>query len=104
MPEPGTISVELEPLLWAAAERGDSTAIRRLFFRGVNIEARDPYGRTAFHIASENKHTGAMRTILAAREAGFMRRIGLFPGTGEDTDGLENAFRDYDREYRKIAS
>jgi hypothetical protein len=70
---------EMEYKLRSAAARGDCGAIRLLAMSGVDLEARDERGRSAFNLATQNCHHEAALTILAAREVRFMRRIGVSP-------------------------
>lgn len=69
----------LQEELWTAAKDGDCGAIRRLVMKGVDIEAKDRLGRTAFNIATQYGHSNAAMTILAAKELKFMMELGLDP-------------------------
>ena len=63
--------------LWAAAAAGDCAAIRMLAMGGVDIDARNDEGFTAFNIATMKGHTDAAMTILAAREFKYARQLGM---------------------------
>ncbi len=69
----------LEEKLWKAAARGDCQTIRMLAVTGVDIDARNEDGFTAFNIATQNGHSEAATTILAAREMQYARSIGVDP-------------------------
>ena len=64
---------------FAAAEAGDNATIRALIVAGADLDARDAQERTAFNIASQNRHTDVMTTLLAARQMAFVKRIGFDP-------------------------
>ena len=49
-----------------AAHRGDEAALRRLLAAGADVNARDPYGRTALHVATFARRHGAIRALAAA--------------------------------------
>jgi hypothetical protein len=76
---PAARAPELERRLHEAAARGDCGAIRRLALCGVDIEARDENGFTAFNIATRNSRPEAALTLLAAKEAQYMRSLGVEP-------------------------
>lgn len=71
-----------EQKLWAAARVGDCATLRRLVVEGADIEARDPAGRTALHIATQYGHAEARKTLMAAREMRSLAALGLAPATG----------------------
>lgn len=68
-----------EQKLWDAASKGDCQAIRILAMEGVDINARNEDGFTAFSLATANGHADAAMTILAAREMQFARQLGEDP-------------------------
>ncbi len=70
-----------EKALWVAAQAGDSRAIRLLVMAGVDIDARDFQGRTALNIAMQYNQTGAIKTLLAAREMMRMSKLGELPSS-----------------------
>lgn len=70
-----------EQSLWDAARSGDCAKIRRLVMEGVDLEARDPQGRTAINIASQYRQQDAMKTLLAAKEMRYMAKLGDLPDT-----------------------
>ena len=61
--------------LFAAAQLGDLAKAKKLLAKGVNVNARDPYGRTAVHIASHARQRELIRALAQA---------------GADRDLLEN--------------
>lgn len=69
----------MQERLWAAAKQGDCGIIRQLVMKGVDIEAKDRLGRTAFNIATQYGHSNAAMTILAAKELKYMMELGLEP-------------------------
>lgn len=52
--------------LIAAADRGDTDALRRLLADGAEINARDERGRTAVLAATYGHHTAAVQTLIQA--------------------------------------
>ena len=52
--------------LFAAAARGDATAVARLVADGASVTARDGYGRTPLHVAAYASQQGTMRALVAA--------------------------------------
>ena len=64
---------------WLAASNGDCETIRLLAMKGVDIEARNSEGYTAFNLATKNGHSKAAWTLLAAKEMQFARRLGVDP-------------------------
>lgn len=85
---------QLQQKLWAAAAAGDCGAIRVLAVEGVDIDARNEDGFTAFNLATQRGHANAAMTILAAREMQFARRLGQDPAeffgirpVGQETAG-----------------
>ena len=52
--------------LFAAATRGDASAVPRLVAEGASVSARDGYGRTPLHVAAYASQPGAMRALVAA--------------------------------------
>ncbi|MFJ3905468.1 ankyrin repeat domain-containing protein [Streptomyces sp. NPDC090025] len=55
-----------DPLLLAAARRGDAAAVRDALDRGARVEARDPELRTALLLAVLGDHVAAARELVAA--------------------------------------
>ena len=53
--------------LFAAAHQGELAKAKKLLAAGANVNARDPYGRTAVHIAT---HAGQRELIRALAQAG----------------------------------
>src|SRR5690606_13622410 len=70
---------KMQIALWQAAMAGDCYAIRMLVMEGVDLEARDAQGRTAFNIATQYNQQNALKTLLAAREMKRMAKIGDLP-------------------------
>ena len=60
-----------------AAETGDVAKIREMIVRGIDVMARDSQDRTAFHIASQNRYTDIMTTILAAKQMTYLKSLGV---------------------------
>ncbi|WP_291548248.1 ankyrin repeat domain-containing protein [Bosea sp. (in: a-proteobacteria)] len=52
--------------LLAAAETGHTAEVERLIHEGVDLEARDPQGRTALLLAVAGNHVVAAKALLAA--------------------------------------
>ena len=52
--------------LFAAAARGDATAIAQLVAQKADVGARDGYGRTPLHVAAYASQRNAMRALVAA--------------------------------------
>jgi len=52
--------------LFAAAERGEATAIERLASSGQPIDVRDGHGRTPLHVAAYARQRDAMRALVRA--------------------------------------
>jgi ankyrin repeat protein len=52
--------------LFAAAARGDVTAIAQLVAQRADIGVRDGYGRTPLHVAAYSSQRNAMRALVAA--------------------------------------
>lgn len=69
----------LQEKLWAAAARGDSATIRVLVMEGVDVNARNVDGFTAYNLATQNGHYNTALTILAARNMAFSDRLGFVP-------------------------
>lgn len=68
---------KLQALLWNAAAMGDSGMVRRLAMAGVDMEARNDEGFTAFNIATMRGHADTARTILAVREFRYTQALGM---------------------------
>jgi ankyrin repeat protein len=66
----------MQQKLWEAASKGDSAMIRILAMGGVDIDAPNDEGFTAFSLATRNNHADTAMTILAAREMQYLRKIG----------------------------
>lgn len=79
--KPGPNTEMMEAMLRAAAFYGDCQMIRKLVMQGVDLEARDSTGRTAFHIATQYCNYDAMKTLLAARAMRRMAKLGDLPDT-----------------------
>ncbi len=71
----------MEQALWMAAKNGDCPKIRVLVMEGVDLEARDPQGRTAINIATQYNRRDALKTLLAAKEMRYMASLGELPKT-----------------------
>ena len=69
----------LQNRLWEAAARGDCATIRQLALCGVDIDARNEEGFTAFNLATQNNRPEAALTILAAKEVQYMQQLGVEP-------------------------
>lgn len=63
---PGAPQVAAYRGLHAAAYRGDVAEIRRLAAAGVDLNVRDPHGRTPVHVASFARQREAIRALAAA--------------------------------------
>lgn len=72
-------SEQMQQKLWDAAERGDCGTIRLLAMAGVDIEARNEDGFTAFNLATAKGHSDAAMTLIAAKEMQYARSIGEDP-------------------------
>jgi ankyrin repeat protein len=70
---------KLQEKLWRAAIRGDCHAIRLLAANGVDIDARNEDGFTAFNLASQHNQLEAQKTILAARDMQYAMKLGIEP-------------------------
>ena len=68
-----------EKALWLAARDGDCYAIRLLVMDGVDLDKRDPQGRTAINIATQYNQTQALKTLMAAKEMRYMASMGDLP-------------------------
>ncbi|HTK85823.1 MAG TPA: hypothetical protein VL625_12140 [Patescibacteria group bacterium] len=90
----------MQQKLWEAAAKGDSAMIRILALGGVDIDAPNEEGFTAFSLATRNNHADTAMTILAAREMQFMRNIGI-----ESTETIKTAVgvNDLDSAAKKTA-
>lgn len=69
--------------LWAAAGTGDSATIRALAMEGVDVDARNPDGFTAYNLATQNGHHNTALTILAFRKMKYFGTPGLAPAYDE---------------------
>lgn len=72
----------LQQKLWDAAARGDSGAVRVLVLNGVDIDARNEDGFTAYSLATQNGHFNTALTILAARNMAYEAKLGFTPING----------------------
>lgn len=70
---------EMQNRLWNAAKAGDCKTIRMLAMGGVDIDARNEEGFTAFNLATAAGHSEAAMALLAAREMQYARHIGVDP-------------------------
>jgi uncharacterized protein len=52
--------------LLAAAQQGDLAKAKKLLAAGANVNARDPYGRTAVHIATHARQRELIRVLAQA--------------------------------------
>lgn len=52
--------------LLAAAQQGDLAQAKKLLAAGANVNARDPYGRTAVHIATHARQRELIRVLAQA--------------------------------------
>jgi hypothetical protein len=52
--------------LLAAAQQGDLAKAKKLLAAGANVNARDPYGRTAVHIATHARQRELIRALAQA--------------------------------------
>lgn len=68
---------KLQAMLWAAAATGDSGMVRRLALVGVDMDARNNEGFTAFNIATMKGHADTAKTILAVREFRYTQGLGM---------------------------
>ncbi len=69
----------LEQQLWDAAGRGDSATVRMLVLKGVDLNARNEDGFTAYNLATQKGHVNTALTILAARNVAYETRLGFTP-------------------------
>lgn len=76
MTKPKNAGPLMQQKLWEAASKGDSAMIRILAMGGVDIDAPNDEGFTAFSLATRNNHADTAMTILAAREMQYLRKIG----------------------------
>ena len=79
VPEKNTESGLKEKALWMAAKEGDCYAIRLLVMDGVDLDARDPQGRTAINIATQYNQKQALKTLLAGKEMRRLANVGDLP-------------------------
>jgi len=70
---------KLHEKLWDAAARGDNEAIRMLVMNGVDLEARNEDGFTAYNLATQQGHVNTALTILAARNMAYETKLGFTP-------------------------
>ncbi|MDD3935441.1 ankyrin repeat domain-containing protein [Rhodoferax sp.] len=60
---PGAVEVARYIGLFAAAHQGDLAKAKKLLAAGANVNARDPYGRTAVHIATHARQRELIRAL-----------------------------------------
>ena len=60
---PGAAEVARYIGLFAAAHQGDLAKAKKLLAAGANVNARDPYGRTAVHIATHARQRELIRAL-----------------------------------------
>jgi ankyrin repeat protein len=58
----------LQKMLWSAAAAGDCAMVRKLAMAGVDFDARDEDGFSAFNIATMKGRVQTARTILAVKD------------------------------------
>ncbi len=63
--------------LWEAAMKGDSATIRALAAAGVDLDALNEEGLTAFALATQHSQADTAMTILALREAQYMTKVSV---------------------------
>jgi hypothetical protein len=66
---------DMQRKLWDAAARGDTPAVRMLVMAGIDIDARNGDGFTAFNLATMNGHHDTALTILAGREFRYAQAL-----------------------------
>ena len=82
---------EFAQQVFAAAEKGDSQAIRLLAVQGADLQVRNADGFTPFAIATRNNHADTAMTILAAVEAQYLRGFADDDVSGDTETALKNA-------------
>jgi ankyrin repeat protein len=50
--------------IWEAASRGDAGAVQRFLSSGLNVNARDPDGKTALHFAAQSKNLELVKLLI----------------------------------------
>ena len=68
--------------LWWATSRGDCTRVRQLAARGMDVHYANYDGRTALHIASENKDVMMTTLLLALGAVAKPDKAGRIPDVG----------------------
>ena len=68
--------------LWWAASRGDCTRVRQLAARGMDVNYANYDGRTALHLASENKDVMMTSLLLALGAVAKPDKAGRIPDVG----------------------
>jgi ankyrin repeat protein len=68
---------ELTNRLWQAAAAGDTTTIRMLAQHGVDLDAPDEDGLSAFDIATLHDCGPTARAIQAGREFQYLQKVGM---------------------------
>lgn len=64
--ERSIVQKKLNSGLLNAAEDGRISEVRRLLKMGADKHAKDEHGRSAFSLASKNRHSKTMRVLLQA--------------------------------------
>ena len=64
----------MQQKLWEAAAKGDSAMIRILAMGGVDIDAPNDEGFTAFSLATRNNHADTAMTMSASARPFSVRR------------------------------
>lgn len=81
----------LQQKLWAAAARGDSGAVRVLVMNGVDIDARNEDGFTAYSLATQHGHLNTALTILAARNMAYEAKLGFLSANAGASAGARKS-------------
>ena len=76
----------LQQKLWDAASRGDNAMVRILAASGVDLNARNEDGFTAYNLATQKGHFNTALVILAARDMAYEAKLGFAPAM---TQGIE---------------
>ena len=70
---------EMQAVMFKAAAKGDCMTLRLLVINGVDVEAKNDDGFTAFNVAIQNDKVDAATVLLAAREMKFAEDLGVDP-------------------------
>ena len=76
----------LQQKLWDAAARGDNAMVRILAAGGVDLNARNEDGFTAYNLATQNGHFNTALVILAARDLAYEAKLGFAPAIARNDD------------------